>query len=260
LSRLLAAAALLTATALLGEAPTAEAQQITTRAAAFDDADPVEFGPKGPRRYPVHGIDAARWQGEIDWKRAARNGVNFAFLKATEGGDMLDPSFRDNWRGAKRAGVLRGAYHFYYFCTPAKTQARWFIRNVPKEAGALPPVLDMEWNHLSPTCKTRPPAREVRAQMTTFLDMVERHYGQRPIIYTTPAFYDDNDLDRMTGEEFWLRSVAKTLDRVYPGQAWAFWQYSGTGRIGGIEGNVDLNAFAGSRQAWSAWVARRGIK
>ncbi|MEQ9259259.1 MAG: GH25 family lysozyme, partial [Roseovarius sp.] len=173
-----------------------------------------------------------------------------------EGGDLLDPTFSENWRNAARAGVLRGAYHFYYFCTDARTQARWFIRNVPKARGDLPPVLDMEWNPFSPTCTLRPPAAEVRAQMKTFLDMVERHYGQRPIVYTTPEFFRQNDLGRMR-EEYWLRSVARTLDQVYPGQRWSFWQYSGTGVVAGIAGDVDLNAFAGSRQAWAEWVAQR---
>jgi len=128
---------------------------------------------------------------------------------------------------------------------------------VPRARGALPPVLDMEWNPHSPTCTRRPPARTVRRQATIFLDMLERHYGQRPIIYTTPRFYRENDLDRLRGEEFWLRSVARPVGSVYPGQRWRFWQYSGTGIVAGIDGDVDLNAFAGSRQAWARCLARR---
>ena len=255
----MARAILICVSLLLALALPAMAQQVTisTRAAAFDDSDPVNFKGRGPHRYPVHGIDVARFQGNIDWRAANQAGVNFAFIKATEGGDVLDPEFRNNWRAAGRAGVLRGAYHFYYFCTTARKQAKWFIRSVPKSQGALPPVLDMEWNPHSPTCDKRPPAKEVRAEMKVFLDRLERHYGQRPIIYTTPQFYRENGLGRLKGEEFWLRSVAKTLDKVYPGQSWSFWQYSSTGVVEGIEGDVDLNAFAGSRQAWAEWVSRR---
>ena len=54
---------------------------------------------------------------------------------------------------AKAAGVPRGAYHFYYFCRTAEDQARWFIRHVPRDRSSLPPVLDMEWNPQSPSCK-----------------------------------------------------------------------------------------------------------
>ncbi|MFD1158214.1 glycoside hydrolase family 25 protein [Roseovarius aestuarii] len=224
----------------------------------FGDSKPVNWTGRAPDRYQIHGIDVARFQGEIDWRKARRAGVSFVFMKATEGGDLLDPLFKDHWRGAKRAGIPRGAYHFYYFCTPPEVQARWFIRNVPKNKGTLPPVLDMEWNPFSPTCaKVRPPGHEVRRQMKVFMDMVERRYGQRPIIYTTPQFYRDAGLDRLKNEEFWLRSTAKTPAQAYPQQRWSFWQYSGTGLIDGIGKEVDLNVFAGSPNNWSAWLKAR---
>lgn len=250
--------ALVMALALAWPVLPAGAQQatISTRAAAFDDRDPVEFGRHAPRRLPVHGIDVSRFQGGIDWHAAARSGVNFAFIKATEGGDLRDPEFGRNWQAAAHAGVLRGAYHFYYFCTDARTQADWFIQNVPRGAGALPPVLDMEWNPHSPTCQKRPAPEVVRREMGVFLNRLERHYRQRPIVYTTPRFYRENDLGQVKAE-FWLRSVARPLPEVYPGQSWHFWQYSGTGIVGGVKGDVDLNAFAGSRTDWAAWVARR---
>ncbi len=95
---------------------------------------------------------------EIDWERLRRQGANFAYIKATDGGDHLDPMFKKNWRRAKEAGLKRGAYHFFYWCRTAGEQADWFIRNVPKEAGALPPVIDVEWNGES-SCKRRPVAR-----------------------------------------------------------------------------------------------------
>ncbi len=232
-------------------------QAETVKKARFGDSKPVKWKARAPSTYPVHGIDVARFQEQIDWRAARRAGVNFAFIKVTEGGDLLDPKFHDHWRGAKKAGVARGAYHFYYFCTAPEVQARWFLKNAPKSRGALPPVLDMEWNPFSPTCKKRPPAAEVQKQMRTFLKIVERGYGQRPIIYTTPKFYRDAGLHQMNNEEYWLRSTAKTLDQAYPGQKWSFWQYSATGIIPGIEGDVDLNTFVGSKNDWKAWRKRR---
>ena len=223
----------------------------------FGDTKPVDFGARGPASYPVHGIDAARFQKSIDWDVARAAGVNFAFIKATEGGDLVDAQFDSHWRGAGRAGVVRGAYHFYYFCTSPEDQAAWFIRNVPR-GNMLPPVLDMEWNPFSPTCATvRPPAAEVQDQMRRWLRAVERHYGQRPIIYTTPRFYRENRLADFDGYEFWLRATARRPDEVYPGERWTFWQYSATGRVPGIAGEVDLNAFSGSRAQWQAWVNAR---
>ncbi|MGO7733789.1 GH25 family lysozyme, partial [Rhizobium johnstonii] len=54
--------------------------------------------------------------------------------------------FDEYWREARAAGIPHSPYHFYYFCSSADHQADWFIRNVPKEAMRLPPVLDVEWN------------------------------------------------------------------------------------------------------------------
>ena len=234
-----------------------DAQNPVVRAAQFGDADPVDFSGRNPQSYPVQGIDTARYQGDVDWPKVAGAGVSFAYLKATEGGDGLDPTFATNWRGAAKAGIARGAYHFFYWCRPAAEQARWFIRHVPRAPGALPPVLDLEWTPFSPTCTLRPSAATVRAEALIFLTMLERHYGQRPVIYTSPEIYKDAQLARLHGYEFWLRSTADRPSNIYPGQAWTFWQYSSTGIVPGVVGNTDLNAFAGSKADWANWLAAR---
>lgn len=219
----------------------------------FGDFDPHPWEGRGPDAYPVHGIDVARYQGDIDWRQVRRAGVAFAYIKATEGGDFLDPRFQDNWRNAGRAGVPRGAYHYYYFCRSAEEQAQWFIRNVPRDANALPPVLDMEWNHQSPSCRRRPSAAIVRSEAERFVRIIERHYGRRPVIYTTVDFYRDTYIGRVRRVDFWLRSVAGEPHQTYPGQAWRLWQYTGTGMVPGIDGPVDINVFRGSPEAFSSW-------
>ena len=221
----------------------------------FADADPHDWLDLSPWHYPVHGIDVSKYQGDIDWHAVRASGTAFAFIKATEGGDVVDERFADNWRGAARAGLPRGAYHFYYFCRPAREQAAWFITHVPRDATALPPVLDMEWNPYSRTCRHRPDPATVRGEMGVFSAAIARHYGRRPVIYTTVDFYRDNELWRVDGHHFWLRSVAGHPSTVYPDQTWAFWQYTGTGIVPGIEGDTDINVFAGSHPQWAAWVA-----
>lgn len=231
--------------------------QITVTPPSFGDTKPHPWDGRPPQSYAVHGIDASRWQGAVDWPRARAAGVSFAYLKATEGADRVDPQFETYWRGAAAAGIPRGAYHFYYICGPARDQARWFIRNVPRVRGALPPVLDIEWNAHSPTCRKRPDAAHMRAEAEVFLTMLERHYGQRPVVYTTVDFFADTELGRLPRTDFWLRSVAGHPSKVYPGQSWTFWQYSGTGLVPGFSGKVDLNVFHGSVGAWQAWVGAR---
>ncbi len=218
----------------------------------FGDADPHEWERRKPTNYPVHGIDVSRWQTDIDWRSARRAGVSFAFLKATEGGDLADPMFATHRAGATQAGVPWGAYHYYYFCRSAEEQARWFIKNVPRGA-PLPHVLDMEWTPRSRTCRLRPSGSKVRSEAQKFLGLLERHYGRRPVVYTTVDFFQDTGIGTLSGTEFWLRSVAEHPQQTYPGARWTFWQYTGTGLIPGISGEVDINVFRGSPEAWVRW-------
>lgn len=223
----------------------------------FRDAKPINFGKVAPRSFAVHGVDVSRWQGEIDWPRLRTQGANFAYIKATDGGDHLDPMFKTNWRRAREAGIRHGAYHFFYWCRTAGEQADWFIRNVPREPDALPPVIDVEYNGES-SCKMRLSRAKVLEKMQVFMDKLERHYGQRPVIYTAPDFYHDNLRGEFTDYPFWLRSVAAHPSVRYPGRKWLFWQYSGSGLSHGVTGKIDLNVFNGGEQQWHNWLARRG--
>ncbi|PYE86712.1 glycoside hydrolase family 25 protein [Phyllobacterium leguminum] len=221
----------------------------------FRDAKPINFGrASSPKALAVHGVDVSRWQGDIDWEKLRSQGANFAYIKATDGGDHLDPMFKTNWRKAHEAGLKRGAYHFFYWCRTAGEQADWFIRNVPKVEGALPPVIDVEWNGES-RCSQRISRKRVLEKMQVFMDRLERHYGQRPVIYTAPDFYRDNLRGEFPNHPFWLRAVAEHPSKVYPGRKWLFWQYSGSGLSHGVDGRIDLNAFHGSADEWHRWVA-----
>lgn len=220
----------------------------------FRDAKPINFGKSTPQDLAVHGVDVSRWQANIDWAKLKSQGANFVFIKATDGGDHLDPMFMRNWVNAHEAGLKRGAYHFFYWCRTGGEQADWFIRNVPKVDGALPPVIDVEWNGES-RCKKRPSRERVLEKMQVFMDKLEAHYGQRPIIYTAPDFYDDNLKGAFLDYPFWLRSVAAHPSKRYPGRKWVFWQYSGSGLSQGVQGKIDLNVFHGSEKQWRDWVS-----
>ena len=233
---------------------TSTASMVAVRAPRFSDNDPHDWRGRTPWHYEVHGTDVSKYQPSVDWDRAKSSGISFAFIKATEGGDRLDDKFADHWNGTKLAGIPRAAYHFYYFCRPATEQAAWFIRNVPREAAALPPVLDMEWNPHSPTCKLRPDPETVRKEMRTFLSIVEKHYGKKPIIYTSIDFFEDNGLASFRGYSYWLRSVAGHPTQRYGEHPFTFWQYTGTGVVPGIKGNSDINVFNGNVGTWKKWL------
>ncbi|RUU00870.1 glycoside hydrolase, partial [Mesorhizobium sp. USDA-HM6] len=118
---------------------------VAVRAPRFEDSKPHEWDSGAPWNYAIHGTDVSKYQTAVDWPAAKASGISFAFIKATEGGDRFDEYFNEHWARTKASAIPRAAYHFFYFCTPAATQARWFIANVPKDRSAMPPVLDMEW-------------------------------------------------------------------------------------------------------------------
>lgn len=226
----------------------------------FQDTDPQDFGLRSPHRHPIHGIDVSKYNDHVDWQTAKKSGISFAFIKATEGKDRVDPKFDEFWRGARAAGVAYAPYHFYYFCSTPDQQADWFIANVPREAVKLPPVLDAEWNPASPTCKLRPDPATVRADMKRFMDRLEAYYGKKPIIYTSVDFHRDNFVGYFKDYQFWLRSVASHPEDKYADRKWAFWQYTSTGIVPGVGGKTDINVFAGTQDNWKSWLAYADVR
>jgi len=205
--------------------------------------------------HPIHGIDVSKWQGTVDWTAVRNAGTKFAYIKATEGGDHLDERFRENWVGAAAAGVPRGAYHFVYWCRPAHEQVEWFKRHVPPDPDALPPVLDLEWNNHSVTCPRRVPREEALAMTRLMLDEMEAHTGKRPIIYTDINFHRDVLAGELHDYPYWLRSVAAEPHERYERDHWTFWQWTATGRVPGIRGDVDRNVFYGTENQWKTFIA-----
>ena len=110
--------------------------------------------------YPVHGIDVSHYQGEIDWAAMKQQGMDFAYIKATEGSAHEDECFDKNWEQAKAAGMLRGAYHFFSFESEGKKQAEHFIKKVGDLKGSLIPVIDVEY--YGKYVKTPPDVEKVR--------------------------------------------------------------------------------------------------
>ncbi|WP_375598918.1 GH25 family lysozyme [Devosia sp. Naph2] len=201
------------------------------------------------RGMPIQGIDVARYQENVDFARARAAGTHFVFMKATEGKDYIDPNFRLNWQRARDAGMPRGAYHFMTWCSLASEQAAWFTQNVPYDPSALPPVLDLEWNNHS-SCKVKPSKADALEKIRLMLDVMERHSGKLPIIYTDMNFHRDILAGEYFPNAFWLRSTAAEPHERYENRPWTFWQYTQTGVVPGVRGEVDRNAFYGSTEDW----------
>jgi lysozyme len=223
------------------------------------DDDPVGFvrgdNPR-PRDYPVHGIDVSKYQGDVDWDRVADSGVKFAWIKATEGGDHVDAKFQANWAAAKAVGIARGAYHFVYWCRSPMEEVRWFEENVPVDADALPPVLDVESDSESRTCHKHLEQQQTIADMKLMLDEMERHFGKKPIIYTSVDFYQAILSDGAFADyPMWVRSTKYHPSVKYGSRPWMIWQYQADGHVPGIRGEVDRNVFYGTKAEWREFLA-----
>lgn len=202
----------------------------------------------------VPGIDVSYWDAGIDWPKVRATGQRYAFVKATEGDFYADPTFDDNWLGAKKAGLLRGAYHFFRCNVDPKKQATKFIDYVKtmNDNGELPPVLDLESNDGQTKDK-------VISRAKTWLDLVEAAFGKKPIIYSGQYFLQDYFSEAGGGPPAWTKSYPLWLAQ-YPNNyvegmtpylprgwyKWSFWQYSEKGKVNGINASVDLNLFNGS--------------
>ncbi len=202
----------------------------------------------------VPGIDVSYWDAGIDWPKVRATGQRFVFVKATEADSYADPTFDDNWRGAKTAGLLRGAYHFFRSNIDPKKQATKFIDYVKSmgDNGELPPVLDLETNDGQTKDK-------VIARAKIWLDLVEAAFNRKPIIYSGQYFLQDYFIETGGGPPAWAKDYPLWLAQ-YPNNyvdgsqpylprgwyKWTFWQYSEKGVVNGINAKVDLNLFNGT--------------
>lgn len=201
-----------------------------------------EFGIMIPGSYAIHGIDVSKYQSTIAWEEVKAMKVQniqlgFAFIKATEGIGNFDPYFKRNWKKTKDNGVIRGAYHFFIGSKDGRMQAEHFIRKVELEPGDLPPVLDVEQlNGVNPT--------QLKKEIKKWLDIVENHYGVKPIIYTNVDFYNRNIGSEFDAYPLWVAHYYQP-DEPRIRRGWIFWQHSDEGRVNGIVSKVDFNVFNG---------------
>lgn len=203
-----------------------------------------------PRQWQVFGVDVSTYQGDVDWPALRAQGVDFAFIKATEGSSLQDRQFSANWENAQAAGVRVGAYHFFSYDSPGETQADNFISMVPVTAGALPPVVDIEF--YGDKLENLPDKAHVKSVLDPLLRRLEEFYGVKPILYVT---YRSYALYLREGYEAYPLWVSRPLLAPFD-KNWSFWQYSHSAELEGYDGaerRIDLNVFRGSLEEFQTF-------
>ncbi|NMH29466.1 GH25 family lysozyme [Flavobacterium silvaticum] len=190
------------------------------------------------------GFDVSEYQGKITWdaigKAEGKYPLDFVFIRSTAGSDKTDKKFDDNWTGAKKAGFMRGAYHYYRPNENSLQQAGNFILNTPLRKGDLPPILDIEQMPENQSMD------RLKLGLHKWLDAVEKHYGVQPIIYTGEKYYDSFLAEEFSEYTFWIANYNFFVEEIESG--WMFWQFTESAEVPGIPGKVDLNVFNGPKE------------
>lgn len=199
-----------------------------------------------PAKYPVTGIDISSHNDIRDLKAAKEDGVEFVWIKASEGANFRDKKFSENHRLAGEAALKRGAYHFFRFDRDGIEQALNLMGAIGDKELEMGIAIDVE-----KSCNPDGIAEEeVTEKLLSMIDYLKlRGYGVT--LYCNKNDYYSYMSEDFPGSALWICSFSSN-----PIEAeWRFWQFSHSGSVAGINGKVDLNVFGGSREEWDAFIA-----
>ncbi|KDQ58504.1 glycoside hydrolase family 25 protein [Jaapia argillacea MUCL 33604] len=200
--------------------------------ARFASASPVELA----KRAQPQGIDVSSYQPSVDWTTVKANGVQFAYIKATEGTTYTNPDFSSQYIGATDAGLIRGGYHFARpDVSSGATQATYFLANGggwSADGITLPGALDIEYNPYGAECY----GLSTSAMVSWVSDFSNTYYtktGRYPVIYTTTDWWTTctgNSAAFGSTNPLWIAQYSSTLGTLPAGWPYeTFWQYADSG-------------------------------
>lgn len=199
----------------------------------------------------LEGIDISVWQGNINWGQVKASGKYYASIRVGDG-YYLDTKFSQNWAGAKNAGVIRSAYQFFEPGEDPITQADILINKVggKLDADDLPPMIDVE-----ATGGQSPGV--IADRIGKWVGRIKEKLGRDAIVYTGKYFWDDNVKSwAFNSLPLWHAQYCNCCPTIAaPWNHWTFWQYTSSGKVGGIAGNVDLDKYNGTLGQMQAWIS-----
>lgn len=198
-------------------------------------------------KYPVMGIDVSSHNGNIDFGLLSADSVRFIIIKASEGVSHRDKKFLKNYRNAVNAGMKVGAYHYFRKGSDGEAQARNFLSVLKGTHLDMPLVIDVEdWgNDRGVSDET------TKANLLAMVDYLKKR-GLSCMIYTNRDGYSKYYIDIFGELPLWLCSFKNP--ETLAGMGHVIQQFSHWGSVDGISGEVDLNVFMGSEEAWNDWI------
>ena len=185
----------------------------------------------------IHGIDISHYQGNVFWEIIGDNtNMAYVYLKASEGGDRIDEKFEHNIQLAHQYGLKVGAYHFFRPRTDLNKQLVNFMAQCRPKEQDLVPMIDIE-------TKGGLSNEEFCDSLLKFIKLVETAYRQKPLLYTFTNFYNQNLIGKIDGYPLMVAQYTQREPVLADGRDFTMWQYTGKGRINGINGYVDKSRF-----------------
>lgn len=182
-----------------------------------------------------YGIDVSRYQGVINWREVKKDKrVTYVYLKATESTGLVDRTYYRNHREARKAGLPVGVYHFFSPKTSARLQLANFTRTVDPSTQDLIPIVDVE---VAPRRKSQ--VKAFLKRLRAFVDGVEKYFGCKPMIYTSQNFYKEFLVGKFNDCPFMFAKYSEGVPDVGKDVRFLVWQFTASGRIRGIVGDVD---------------------
>lgn len=176
--------------------------------------------------------DVSHWQGDINWPKASKE-LDFAILRVQDGSRVVDRKYKRNVDGCKKHGVPFGNYAFTRFVSiaDAKKEAQHFWNRGDRSANFW--VADVEVRTMN----------DMRAGAQAFIDELRRLGARKVGLYVGHHVYKQFNADKIKADFVWIPRYS-TKPPVFPCD---LWQYTETGRLAGVSGNVDLNRLTGSK-------------
>lgn len=187
----------------------------------------------------IHGIDLSRYQGDVFWETIGDNSkMAYVYLKATEGETHIDVKYERNIELAHRNGLKVGSYHFFRPRVNLTKQLQNFMSQCRPGDQDLIPMIDIET-----TSNLR--TEEFCDSLHKFLVLVEKAYKQKPLLYTFTNFYNRYMQGKFDGYKIMIAQYTQREPTLADGRDITMWQYTGKGRINGVNTYIDKSRFMG---------------
>jgi lysozyme len=231
--------------------------------------------PSDTRDDAIFGIDVSHYtqdgcKCQLDWSAVPVEKVGFVYLKASQGTAFVDATFAPNWTLLQSMpNIHRGAYHFLSGDADPTAQAQHFLTKLGKPLpGDMPPCVDLEWDFRTVNGQQHDTWSDLTPdqiidRLQTWLDVVEKATGRRPLIYTSAVWWSDRIKDATKFAKFqnypiWIADYSaggrgQEIPSVPDKQPWTIWQFTETGSVTNksVPGRLDVSIFKGTQAQFS---------